>query len=264
MLNKQIAKLLGLTTQEYEVLKTLEMGPSNISSLSSLTGFPRTTLYTTLSTLKNRGLISTKTAGKAVLVSLTPSSNISKIFTQGATAFSPDGNIAMADFTLIHGKKAMLKVWQSLVNVKHERVYVIQPTKSLLNTIKLFKPGEFVPLNNAIKKNKVIMDTIMKEDGFPSYMAAYATRPDIQKKIIESFIGRSADMTKVDNRFLDNNAELLITSQHAFIMNWENQVGIKIENRDMINFLKELYILAKGYGKKIDFNEYMREWLKRT
>lgn len=263
MIDKRMAALLALTKQEHKILKALEKGPVNISSLSGLTRFPRTTLYTALSALKDRGLIHTLTQGKAVVVSAVPTSQISDLFAESATAFSPEGNMRLGGFTLIHGKKAMLKVWESLADVKKERVYAIQPTKSLLNTIKLFKPGEFVPINNAIKKNKVIMDAIMKEDGFPSYMAAYDGKPDIQKKIIESFIGRSTDMTKVGNEYLNNNAELFITSQCAFIMNWENEVGIKIENRDMIDFLKELYMLAKGYGKKIDFNEYMREWEKK-
>jgi DNA-binding transcriptional ArsR family regulator len=274
MLDSKVISLLHLTRQENKILKALENGDYNISDLAVLTRFPRTTLYTALSSLKKRGLITRSTKGKSVLISLVPSPEISKLFAESATAFSPEGNVRVANksktgktsgFTLIYGKKAMFKVWQSLADINSkERFYAIQPTRSLINTVKLFKPGEFVPINNAIKKNKVIVDAIMKEDGFPTYMDLHKGQPDVQKKIIKSFLGRSADMSVVKNEYLNNNAELLIAPSSAFIMNWENEVGIKIENRDMIDLLRELYLLAKGYGKKIDFNEYMREWEKKV
>ncbi len=272
-LSPKAVSLLNLTPQEYKILQALESGPSNISLLSERTRFPRTTLYTAISSLQGRGLIAKFPQGKSVLISSVPADKISDLFAESAAALSLEGNIRVSSisktgkssgFTLIYGKKAMLQVWESLAYEKNRRIYVIQPTRSLMHTLKLFKPGEFVPINDAIKKNKVIMDAIMKEDGFPSYMRTYAGQPGVQKKIIESFLDRRADVTKVSNEYLNNNAELFITSSHAFLMNWENEVGIKIENQDMIDFLKELYVLAKGYGKKIDFNEYMREWKKKV
>ena len=271
LMDTQLKKLLGFSQHEAKIWKSLETDSYNISELATLTKFPRTTLYTALASLKKRGFITTHAKGRSVIVSPLPERDMSLLLTQGALSFTKGGNMRIAHkeknnsgFTVIYGKNAMLKVWESLAERKTKRVYAIQPSRSLLNTIKLFKPGEFIPLNTAIKKNKVIVDAIMREDGLPTYLNFHKDNPKIQKEILESFAGRMADTTLVKNSYLNNNAELLVTPRSAFLMNWENQVGIEIENKDMIELLKELFELAKGYGKKIDFNEYIKNYLEKT
>lgn len=273
MKESTLTDLLGFTKAEERIWQTIQKGLWNISEISTFTKFPRTTLYTALASLKKRGMITTRSKGKAVIVSPTPGHILSDLLAESATTFRDDGNIkvikkhttgSQSGFTFIHGKKAMLKVWERMAQKGVGRFYAIQPTRSLLNTIKLFKPGEFVPINNAIKKNKIIVDAIAREDGFPEYMKAHKDKPSVQKDIINSFLGRMTDMTHVKNEYLNNNAELIITSRSAFLMNWEHEVGIEIENKDMVDFLRELFELAKGYGKKINFNEYMQDYLKRV
>jgi hypothetical protein len=204
-----------------------------------------------------------------VVVSPTSSEAISNLFAEGSTSFRDEGSIevvkktknnSQSGFTFIYGKKTMLKVWESMAEKNIGRFYAIQSTRSLLNTINLFKPGEFIPINNAIKKNKIIVESIAREDALPTYLNTYKDDPKIQRGIIDSFRGRMTDTTLVKNDYLNNNAELLLTSKSAFLMNWEQEVGIEIKNKDMIDFLKELFDLAKGYGKKIDFNEYLKKW----
>jgi Sugar-specific transcriptional regulator TrmB len=261
--------LLGFSHQETKIWQSLQKRSSNITELAGITHFPRTTLYTALSSLKRRGLIKTYHKGKSVIVSPIENRDISDLLNTSALTFNETGNIRVSNkekdgsgFTVVYGKEVMFKVLERLTQKGVKRLYAIQPAQSLLNTIKHFKPGEFIPINNAIRKNKIIVDAIIREDNVSTYLNFHKDDRTIQKKIVESFLGRMADTTLVKNEYLNNNADLIFTSQSAFLMNWEQEVGIEIKNRDMIDLLKELFELAKGYGKKIDFNEYMREHLR--
>ena len=264
-------RLLALTEHEADMWASLQKGDKNISKLARETGFPRTTLYTAIESLKRRGLVTSRAKGRAVVVSAIDHGTISELFTKSALEFNDTGSVRIATnddhysgFTVIYGKDAMLNTWKRLANKKGERVYCIQPSRSLVSTIKRFKAGEFVPLNEAIKKNRVIMESIIREDNLSTYLDFHAAKPAVQKAIIKSFLGRMADTTLVGNEHLNNNADLLITSREAFLLNWEQEVVIEIRNRDMIELLKEFFELAKGYGKKIDFNRYMEGYLRRV
>lgn len=272
MIDTRIKDLLALTPIENKVLFAIEKTPLNMSGLAVSTKIPRTTLYTAIDSLKKRGLISTRKIGKAVVISPTPKETIRDMLAEASSVYDADGNTKIikkhddgkrSGFTVVSGKKAMLKVWEGLAQRDTKRFYAIQPTRSMVHTIERFKPGEFIPINNAIKKNRIIVDAILKEDSFPTYMEMHKREPNIQRDIVKSFIGRMAETTLIRNEYLNNNAEIYITSRSAFLMNWEQEIGIKIENKDMIDLLTEMFQLAKSHGKKIDLNEYMRGWLEK-
>lgn len=254
MITDEISKLLGLSPAEKKILEVIRGRPSNMSELSRLIKIPRTTLYTAINTLKSRELISMRKKGKAVIVSPTRSELLENLH----LVHSADQK-----FTFLYGKEAMLKVWEHLASSPaRSRISCIQPTKSMISLVGNSKPGEFIPTNELIKENQIIVEAIMREDVFTNYMNLHKDDPKLQKQIIESFIGRMNDTTFVDNRFLNNNSDLLIGIDGAYLMNWQSEVGIKIQDKDMIALLKELFDLARGYGKKIDLNDYMKEQLR--
>lgn len=270
MTKPPLTTILGFSRHEMKIWQALEKGSWNVSELAGLTRFPRTTLYTAINSLRRRGLITSRRKGKSVVISPIPRQAISDILTESALAFNDAGNIRISSkntndsgFTLIYGKKAMLKVWENLAKKGIKRIFAIQPSQSLVHTISRFAPEEFVRINNAIKKNNIIVDAIIREDNLPTYMNFHKGNLVAQKNILKSFLGRMADTTIVKNDFLNNNADLILSSKSAFLMNWENEIGIEINNIDMIELLSELFTLAKGYGKKIDFNQYIREYLER-
>lgn len=265
-----INTILSFSRHETKIWQALEKGSWNVSQLATLTRFPRTTLYTALDSLRRRGLITTRRQGKSVIISPIPRQAISDLLTESALAFNEIGNVRISSkkknnsgFTLIYGKKAMFNVWENLAKKGVKRFSVIQPSRSLLHTISRFTPEEFITVNDAIKKNSIIVDAIIREDNLPTYMNFHKNNPAAQKNILKSFLGRMADTTLVRDDYLNNNADLILTSKSAFLMNWENEIGIEIDNPDMIDLLRELFTLAKGYGKKIDFNQYMREYLEK-
>lgn len=272
-MNKALTKLIGLSNHEYEIWQALKLKPNTISSLARLTGFPRTTLYTAIAKMLERGLINKHQKGRSVLLSPISDIELSQILSGRNFAISSGKDTQDLDmevashmgngFKIIRGKSEMLKVWQKSTEKETRRVYVIQSTQSLVTTVKKFKAGEFIPINDAIKKNGVIMSAILRNDNLPTYLDMHKNDPRLQEDILRSFLGRTSDVTLVQNEFLNMNSELVILNKSAFLMNWEDEVAIEIENADMIKLLKELFELTKGYGKKIKYEEYIQNYIRK-
>ncbi len=265
-MKKSLKTLLGFTPLESTIWNHLKE-PVSISTLSRETKIPRTTLYTSLGSLESRGLIKIEKDGRESIITALQATDIQKIMSRESALLSPDGehNIEINEntgFRIIHGLHNMIDIFDYIADkYSKERILAIQPTKSLLTLLRKSKDGYFVPVNEKIKKNKVIFETVTQEGTIPSYLNLYKNKPEIQKNILKSFIGRSADAVFIKNEFLDINSDLLITSKSAFILNWETESGIEIKNKEMINLLKELFKLARGYGRKVDLTNYMRNIL---
>jgi len=272
MLSEELSALLRLDEHEASILKCLEDGPINISDLARGTKFPRTTLYTEINYLKKRGLIQSKKYKGAVILTLVPKGEIKEKLMREARLLSgirknsgkSFPSVGFAGFTEIHGKEAMFDIWKMVSKQKNSRLHVIQTTRSMISTLRGFKSGQFVPINKAIKRNNILVDGIIREDYFPTYLSLYKKDKRIQKNILQSFIGRMQALTLVRNEYLNTDTESYIIKGKAYLMNWEDEVGIIIENKNMVAFLEELFELVKGYGNKTDFSSYIKEWLTKV
>ncbi len=269
-LNLKTIELLQLSRKEVSILENLdENGNYTVADISRISRLPRMTLYPLLQILRKRGLLDYKRQGKRRYWFSTSPEALGQTLTKLGYDISQNKKLSVSvedhtGFTLINGKEELFNVWRELAEDNPgERIRAIQPTKSLLSALQNYKPGEFVPINNAIKENKIVVESLIREDTFPSYIATHKNNPKVQKEILESFIGRSADAVFTSNKYLNNDSDLMITKDSALLINWQNQVGVKIENKDMVMFLYELFELARGYGKKVDQNEYLRELLSK-
>lgn len=259
MLSKDIINFLNLTSDEQKVLEAISFAPKNISQLARTLKVPRTTLYTAIASLLRRRLIEKSKKGKATMITLLRSDMLISLQNIHGNSSSPQ-----LGFSLIQGKDALLQVWKEAVKIPNSRIKAIQPIRSMETTVKKFKPGTFVPINEALKTNHIVLEAIVHEDAFKQYMNIHKDDPHIQKKIAQSFFGRMNDTTVVGRNYLNSNSDLIITNAGAFLLNWENETGVHIQNKDLILLLTELFQLARGYGKKIDLNELTGRWAKKA
>lgn len=269
-LAKEIIELFRLSKKETRVLKSLTEGQSyTVADIVRAAKLPRMTIYPLLDVLKKRKMIDFSRRGKRRYWFLVPADEFIKTISHSGSEIGAYKKIALSThedtgFTVFKGKETLLNLWKEFAE-QHagERIRAIQPTRSLLSAIKNYSPGEFVPINNSIKENKIVFETLVREDTFPSYMSFYKNNIRVQREILESFIGRSADAVFASNNYLNNNSDLLIVRDSALLMNWEKHVAIQIKNKEMVSLLLELFELARGYGKKVNQNEYLQEMLKR-
>lgn len=247
-MNTETIKLLALTRVETHILKSLKTSSENVSSLARITKIPRTSLYTALSSLSKRGLIEMVTKGKSRVVFL---------------KYNPLVEILNSEqhksFTYIYGKGPMLQELKEIYTKPKTRVYAVQPTKVLETLLHKFNASTFIPINELIKENKVVVESIVKVDSLDMYLQKYKGDKETQEQILKSFYGRLNSSTFIGKEFFNCDAELVFNDTYLYICNWSKEVGIKVFDTNILALIKELFDLAKGYGKKDDLNKIVRE-----
>jgi DNA-binding transcriptional ArsR family regulator len=252
-MNLRVTKLLGLSREEVLIIKALKGKSLNISQLSSSTKVPRTTLYTAISSLKERDLIRSEVHGKSNILSI---QNIQHLEQIGEVL---DNQTNEKPFEFIYGKELMLKEYELIYGQKNKRIFAIQPTASLLDLLHKFHANVFIPINENMKKNKLIVEGIIKEDAFTVYLNEYKNDKGMQQNILKSFHGRMNSSTFISKKYLNCNSELTFDDTKAYLFNWKDEVGIKILDKNTLNFLREMFEFTKGYGKKDDLNRVVAE-----
>ena len=271
MLNKETTNLLGLSKNEVKVLQFLKNNPDPrvISDISNEGKVPRMTLYLVLESLKNRGLVDYKRKGKRRFWYIVDTKTFTSSVISALTEITGESEVSVtannSGFTIYRGIDSLYKSWDSLKDLPpHTRVYGIQPTASIKLSVKKLDWKRIKPLQENILNKPIIIDGVLPEDYYPTYVKLFAHDKKLQKTSLESFIGRGTDMTFVDEKyFKDSETELLILPTVAYLTDWKNEVSIEIKNPVMLGFLRQLYELAKGYGRKVDQNAYIKELIEK-
>lgn len=269
-IHKGLTNILRLSDKEQDILNTLSKQKSLlISDISKNTNIPRMTLYPFLTKLKERGLINYRRLGKRKFWYIESSEKIANTLTNLASFFTSEKVTIKKEesgFTIHRNLKSIYSVFEEVSQLhKGERVKVIQPTNSALNAIRNLKVQEEIgPINQAIIDNGIIVEGLLQENYYTAlYKKVHKENPQKAKEYIEGFIGRSADMVFIPKEYLNIDSEFLMFQDKAFIINWKDKVAIEIQNKDMINFFGELFDLARGYGKKIDQNQYLKNMMTK-
>jgi DNA-binding transcriptional ArsR family regulator len=271
MINKETTDLLGLTKNEINILGLLKKGANSmaVSDISRVTKMPRMTVYLGLESLKKRGLTDYKRKGKRRFWYMVDTKTFTSNVIHALTALTGGSEIGIttnnSGFTIYRGIDSLYKSWESLKDLPpHTRVYGIQPTASIKLSVKKLDWKRLKPLQETILGKPIIIDGVIPEDYYPVYAKLFAHDKDLQKRSLESFIGRGTDMTFIDERyFKDSETELLILPNVAYLTDWRNEVAIEIKDAVMLAFLRQLYELAKGYGRKVDQNAYIKDLLEK-
>ncbi len=270
-IHKELADILQLSPKERGILKILSKQEQMlISDISKKADIPRMTLYPLLNKLKERGLISYKRSGKRKFWHVELPEKIAQTFTHLASSMTSEKVEIRKDATgfIIHRNiKSIYSIFEEVSRLhKGERVKVIQPTFSMLTSLNNLKwQEEIKPINEAIVKNGIVVEGLLQDNYYISLFNTISkVDPERARSHIKSFIGRATDMVFVPKEYLNIDSEFLMFRDKAFIINWKDEVAIEIQNNEIFTFLSELFALARGYGKKIDQNQYLKELLEKA
>jgi sugar-specific transcriptional regulator TrmB len=269
MFTKEFAKVLNLTNDESSVLKALERGHVSMTDLASITKIPRTTLYTTVKTLKERTFIERYKVKNKTIICLTEKNKIDSIlFTESTHKNSNNEEwLKNPDFKIIYGLENLIDVYEKITNQKNQRMHTIQPTSSMLASIKKVKPEKLVELNESVKKNKIVFDAIIHQNYMTKYMDTYLGESDhkqTQESLLKSLENRMAEMSIIDNEYLNVGSEIFFTDTQLYILNWEDELAISVENREIIALIKGLFNFAKNHSIKVNYHELIGKYLERV
>ncbi len=271
MLNKKTTDFLSLSKNEVKILRLFKNSPDSmtISDISNKSRIPRMTLYIALGSLKDRGLVDYSRKGKRRFWNMVDTKTFTSNVINALTEITGESEVSVTanngGFTIYRGVDSLYKSWDSLKDLPpYTRVYGIQPTASIKLSVKKLDWKRIKPLQENILNKPIIIDGVLPEDYYPTYAKLFAHDKKLQKTSLESFIGRATDMTFVDEKyFKDSETELLILPTVAYLTDWKNEVSIEIKNPVMLGFLRQLYELAKGYGRKVVQNAYIKEFIKK-
>ncbi len=270
LLTKEFIEKLALTPKEIIILKTLEKSDTLlIADISKNSKIARMTLYPVLDDLKDRRLVNYRRAGKRKYWYMESEHHIAKELTNISSQISSEKVEVRKEKTgfIIHrNTKSLYSIFEEVAALnKGERVKVIQPTASALSVMNNLKwQEEIKPINEAIVKKGIVVEGLLQDDYYSAiYKSIYPVDPVRAKAHIQSFIGRATDMVFVPKEYLNVDSEFLMFRNKGFIINWNDEVAIEIQNKEMLNFLEQLFMLARGYGNKIDQNKYLTDFLTK-
>ena len=235
--------ILGLTQAENKILDSIEVTPLSISNIARSTKIPRTSLLYMLGKLSDRELVVTEKRGKrtlwrsnsAVAMKQIPSNDV----------------IVYRDVDAIYG---IIEKWKSLP--KNTRISAIQPDKSIRLSLRKNSLENWLSFNESLKQNAIIIEGIVHEKSVNSIIAQMG-RANAQK-IFDSFIGRLEDYVKIPDEFADVESEIYICKGLALIINWNKEVAIAINNKDMVDLLMAMLTCVKEMGTRYSQNEKMK------
>lgn len=270
-------KILGLTESEIEVLKALELAKST-QDIKRLTGLSRTGIKYVLEKLIDKGMVERVKVGKRYIFMAISKKELSSKFknifdeinieagaTQGGLAGARIKTSKENEFIIHVGAKEIIPAYQRIASInKGERIKAIQHHKSWMELLEKVSKDQLVDFNRSIIKNHLILDGMLNESAYDSYLQEIKKDPRKHKDTVESLSGRMADYTVFPNNMFNYNCELWLFKSTTLLINWHEEVAIEITNQSMTSFLRDMFEFVKEGGKKIDHNKVIKGLLERV
>ena len=273
--NKSL-KILGLTDTEIEVLKALDLAKST-QDIKRLTGLSRTGIKYVLEKLMEKEMVERAKVGKRfIYIAISKkelTQKLREIFDEINIESRGVGELTGAriktskenEFIIHVGAKEIIPAYQRIASInKGERIKAIQHHKSWMELSEKVSKEQLVEFNKSIVKNHLILDGMLNESAYDSYLEEIKKDPRKHKDTVESLSGRMADYTVFPNSFFNYNCELWLFKSTTLLINWHEEVAIEITNQSMTPFLRDMFEFVKAGGKKIDHNKVIRGVLERV
>jgi hypothetical protein len=247
----EISRILGLTKQENKIMWAISDMAKQISDIARITKLPRTSLLYILRGLERRNLVKSLRDRK---YTYWKSNTIN--------AFRMLKNTA-SEVVIHNGIPAIMTIFDRLINQpKNSRIKGLQPDKSLGYALKKFDSHTLGVLNSAIKDKKFIMEGIVHEKSVTNIISEHGQKK--AQKIFDSFVGRLEDYVKIPDDFADVESEIYIFGGSAYIFNWNKEIALEINNKDMVALLEAMFSCVKELGIRYSQNKKMEATLPNT
>ena len=231
-----------------------------VHAISSETSIPRTSLYYMLPKLVDRGFVEQIRRNGKIYWKKISSSDIydtySKILAEPNGTQSFTKKISKnTEIMLNIGNKNVLDVFTQISDMPgRSRFYGIQPEQSLIQAVTTNPLEDILKFNHKIKDKKIIVEGIIHEKGTDSMVKTLSKEDRL--KFLKSFSERSADIAKMPDNFLDKTkAEIYLYQEKVAIINWSEQFGVIIKNKDVFELIKEMFESTKYLLNRYDQNE---------
>lgn len=268
-MNKNHKALIGLSSNEYEIISKITNQPLSVTDLSKATNIPKTTLNYLVRKLKRRGWITSIPHGKRQLWVTLQSSDLQQLFIDISALFSDCKNkqsiqniysSQMTNLKIYHGTKNIYTLWSNMASFsKSGRLYAIQPDISfnlaLKYLVKEVGYDNLIKINNQIKQNKIIVDAIVHRRSIKTVANTLSSEHQNPIDFLKSFSGRSASTVELPDDFMNIPLEIYLYKKTLAIIYWPEQLAITIDNENIASFFLSIFESIKFLSKKYNQNE---------
>lgn len=234
--------VLKLSVAEKKLLSVLSAieskSPADLTREALL---PRTTVMRTLKSLQGRGFaISSKNKNRTVW----------QLITSEVLGISMSGK-SSKEFIPLRGVSVLTQTLYSLLESlpRNGRFTGVQPTASAAESIRKMGVEGVIKINELIKNKHIIVQGVLEEDFLPRLYALYGA------SWLKSFRGRLAHTVVIPKQYLKYRADVYVIGEQAMLVNWHDETGVLIKNRDVVGLLKSMFSFLHDFGNRIDNDE---------
>lgn len=252
-------QVLDLTEAETAIVNALlEKGSQSVSKLGVSADFPRTTVYSALQRLRERGLVRRTSGGYASVWALVPPSDLKQELSSSLAYLDRDITRGELERTLgvkttenksffaFSGVEAMLQVYQWLViNHFHETVCRVQPYTAAAAMFGKLQKEKVAQLSHALKDNKVALELIISEKAKALYKVALHKKTPLSDSLADDI----QHACVVTDDLLPFHIELIIGKNMALLLDWKECNLTLIKHPETVQFLRSMTtLLQKSSG----------------
>ena len=258
---KMLPNLFMFTPLERLIFSSLESEKSLLpSALTRKTEASRTTLIRALKNLHDRGLIESTKMGKRNGWKRIPQGVLEKnLLTSAKQIGISVTGLEVPGFRLVRGADALTQEFWYLIESlpRNGRLAGIQPTQSGLHSTKKMGTAEVIRINEYIKKRGIIVEAILEENFINELLKRHGS------EWLKSFIGRAASTAMIPDEYLQYLADIYLAGDRAVLANWDSEIGVVIDNRDVVELLRSMFKFLHDSGKRLDNSERGRLLLQK-
>jgi hypothetical protein len=245
--------ILGLSKHERQLFLLIPVGQEvSPAFLTRRAGRPRTSIVRSLWKLHSRGFVKSVKKGKRTLWERRTFARVEESISEdfNAMGFAEVGGTADG-FRLLHGIDSLASTLEHLLQKlpRNGQFRGVQPTRSALVLTRKVGVSRIIAINNLIKNKDIIVKGVLEEDFLVSLNSEFG------RGWLESFAGRLAHTSFVPKEYMRYGADLYLIGNQAMIANWESELGVVIDNGDIVALLKSMHEFMHDAGNRIDNNE---------
>lgn len=262
--------LLGFSKTDVAVfLALLRLKRGNVSAIGRAAKLPRTTIYTALETLKERGLIAPVKVGNHREWEALPPSRLENELQHGLHSvretipelekiYGMVGEGELGTTVKVYETRAgLIHAYNEIFKLKRgERVLTIEGRASIEAKYTSLAVQFIIDWQTQFKKSGIILDAIASESVF-------ATMEKMPREIREAHVGRRVVATLLPRSLINFEGDLLIFRHNTLITVPRKNIAIVIEEPRITEMFRHLHGVIASFGRKIDLNEWFRQSLNQ-
>ncbi len=236
-------KLFGFSHNELLVWKALQKFPYNHSpsDLAKQLKLPRTTLNFLLAKLAKRGLAQSIVFGKRKRWKALKEDYLKSTVSDADSVIVVEG---------IESIKAL--VAKFLDAYKGERIYSIQGTSAVKESLGKINQGFFDFYHGQIKDMKIIVEGVISQQTFNLFGS-------MGEDLLRSHLDRATVAYVVPDIFLDFEIDIVCKHKELFVLDYKNERGYKLQFLELIQAFQSFMSMYKHVGKKVDLNKHIKD-----